>query len=244
MFQSILKKTLQLLSRLRIITFRIKGDRVYFSNRIDLGRMMAQRLSHLRAKDVIILCLKENALSTSIGLACELRGWVFPLLTELIVIPGDGRVLGAINQDGELCYNPKLSRFEREEIEMNNAGIIQDASREAFSKLNRRTSEYGELNKDSLRGRSVIICADILRDQVEIAAATELLKSIQTVTVVGIVGNVTSDAADMLRISSQESQFLDVLTNMFDDDHYFEQPEAYSLQERRQLAMNISHYWV
>jgi predicted phosphoribosyltransferase len=223
---------------------RIRELGVYFSNRIDLGRTMAQKLPHLRAKDVIILCLKENSLSTSIGLASELRGWIYPLLIAPIVIPGDGRTLGAINQDGELCYNPKLSRFEREEIEMDNASVIQDASREAFSLLNRQTAEYGDLSKDGLNGRTVVLCADILRDQIEIAAATEFLKSVETLSIVGIVGNITTDVADILTVSSQDSEFMDVLTNMFDDDHYFEQPETYSIEERRQLAMNISNYWV
>lgn len=205
---------------------------------------MAQKISHLRAKDVVVLCLKEESLSTSIGLASELRGWIYPLLTVPIVIPGDGRLLGAINQDGELCYNPQLSRFELEELEMDNAGVIQDASRQAFSKLNQQTTEYGELTKDGLRGRTIVLCADILRNQMEISAALEFLKTIQTGSIIGIAGNITTEAADMLVLSSERSEYMDVLTSMFDDDHYFEQPEAYSIQERRQLAMNISQYWV
>lgn len=205
---------------------------------------MAQKIAHLRAKDVVVLCLKEDSLSTSIGLASELRGWIYPLLIEPIIIPGDGRMYGAINQDGELCHNPKLSRFELEELEMDNGAIIQDASRAAFSKLNQQTTEYGELRKDGLRGRTIILCADILRDQMEIAAALDFLKSVNTASIVGVAGNITTDAADMLVLSSERSEYMDVLTNMFDDDHYFEQPESYSIQERRQLAMNISQYWI
>lgn len=217
---------------------------MYFVNRIELGRSLAEKVAYLKSQDAIVLCLTETSLSTGIGLASSLRAWVYPLLTEVVVIPGDPRILGVINQDGLLCYNPGLSTYEREELEMENAGLIQDASREAFSRLNRQSSDYGALNKEILRGRTIILCADILRDQVQLAAAFELLKPIVTKSVVSVVGNVMSDAADALQIGTQKSDFLDVMTNMFDDDHYFEQPDGYSAEERRQLAVNIAHYWI
>lgn len=217
---------------------------MYFVNRIDLGRSMAQKVAHLKSQGVIILCLKEDALSTSIGLASELRGRIYPLLIEPIIIPGDPRIIGAINQDGELCHNPELSTYEREELEMEYSGIIQDASREAFSRLNQHTNDYGSLSKESLQGRTVILCADIIRDQIEIGAAIEFLKPIKTQSVISIVGNITNSAADMMTIATEKSDFLDVMAHMMDDDHYFEQPEAYSVEERRRLAMNISQYWV
>ena len=217
---------------------------MYFVNRIDLGRTMAQKAGHLKAQDAIVLCLKEDSLSTSIGLAVELHAWIYPLLIEPIVIPGDPRIIGVVNQHGELCYNPGLSTYEREELQSDNMGLIQDMSRQAFSNLNRQSGSYGILDINVLNGRTIILCADILRDQIEIAAAMEMLKPLRTQAVIGLVGNIMSDAADMMTLSSEKSDFMDVMTNMFDDAHYFEQPEVYSIEQRRQLATNISQYWV
>lgn len=217
---------------------------MYFVSRLHLGRTLAAQMIALRGEEPIVLCLKESSLSVSIALATEVHGWVYPLLFEPIIIPGETRILGVINQDGELCYNPALSTYEREELEMDYQSVIQDASREAFSRLNQRTDEYGSLNKEALRGRTVIMCADIVRDQLEIGAANEYLKTIVTQKIVSLVGNVSTDSATALYIASDESKFMDVLPNMFDDDHYFEQPEAYSIEEQRKLAMNISQYWV
>ena len=121
--------------------------------------------------------------------------------------------------------------------------VIQEASREAFSRLNSRILPYGQLSKNGLRGRPIVLCADIVRDQVEIAAAIEFLKTIDTHSIVSVVGNITIDAANTLTTTSQKSTFMDIMTNMFDDDHYFEEPESYTLDERRKLAMNISQYW-
>jgi len=216
---------------------------MYFVNRVELGRSMAEKVADLRAKGAVVVCLKENALSTSIGLASELQGWIYPLLSEPVIIPGDPRIIGVVNQEGALCYNLGLSRFEREELRLEYNSVIQEASREAFSRLNARILPYGQLSKNGLRGRPIILCADIVRDEVEIAAAIEFLKTIDTHSIVSVVGNISIEAANALTITSQKSNFMDIMTNMFDDDHYFEEQESYTLEERQQLAMNISQYW-
>lgn len=216
---------------------------MYFINRIQLGGMIAEKLSDLRGKELVVVCLNENSLTTGIGLATQLRGWIYPLLYRPIIIPGDSRVLGAINEDGKLCYNPSLSSFEIEELEMDYAGLIQDLSRDAFHDLNMSISSYGSLNKNGLNGRSIILCSDILKDDLAIGVVNELLKSISTNEIIGTAGNIETKVVDEVSLLSSKNVFMDVLSNMFDDDHYFEQPDAYSIEEQRQIAMNISTYW-
>ena len=216
---------------------------MYFASRYELGKTLASKVEQLKGEEAIVLCLKDSALLSAISLASHIHGWVYPLLTEPLVIPGDGRTLGVINQDGELCHNPALSKFEIEDIEMNNQAIIQESSREAFSRLNRRTSEYGSLNKDALRGRTVIVVGDVVKDQLEIGAAREYLKTIAINKIVSLVGNISPESSNILYLESDESSFLDVVPNMFDDNHYFEQLDQYTVEDQRKLAMNIAQYW-
>lgn len=216
---------------------------MYFISRFELGSRLAKFVNGLRGSEPVIIPLKESSLSSAIGLATELRGWIYPLLTEPVLLPGDPRVIGVINQDGTMCYNPELSQYDIEELTMEFRSAIDEESRRAFSRLNSRTDEYGKLNKDALRGRTIILCGDIVQDRVELEAAKELLKPIATQKVIGLVGNITPNSSDALLLETQESKFLDVLEHMFDSDHYFEQPDAYTLPEQRLLAMNIAHYW-
>lgn len=216
---------------------------MFFTSRHELGIAMAQNWQVLRTQEPIIVCLKESGLSVAISLASELHGWVFPLLSEPVAIPGDNRMIGSINQDGTLCYNIGLSTYEREELEMEYMSVIQEASREAYSRLNRRLEEWGDLNKAALRGRTVIICGDIVRDQLELSAALELLKTVKTQSVVCTVGNVNPDTSTAMMIHSDETNFMDVMQQMFDDEHYFEQPDPYTDEQKRQLALNIAQYW-
>ena len=216
---------------------------MFFVSRHILGKTLASYVASLRGQEPIVLCLKESALGVANSLAAEVRGWVYPLLTEHVVIPGDGRTVGVVNQDGNLCHNPELSKYEIEDLEMNNQGVIQDEMRNAFSRLNKRTTDYGQLNKEALRGRTVIIIGDIVRDQLEIAAASDFLKTIRVQGIVSLVGNIEPDSRTALYMESQDSTFLDVMPHMFDDAHYFEQADEYTIEQQRLIAMNIAQYW-
>lgn len=217
---------------------------MYFSSRHALGKTLAAKIAHLRGKEPIVIALGEQALSTAISVASEVRGWVYPLLMEPVIIPGDDRIIGVINQDGTLCYNPELSVYEREDIEMNSHSVIQEASRQAYSKLNMSMAEYGNLSKDALRGRDIVIIGDVIRDQLGVGAVTELLKTVATGNIVSLVGNITPGSSTALYMESSESTFLDVIPYLMEEAHYFEQPEPYTPTEQRQLAMNISQFWV
>lgn len=217
---------------------------MYFTSHQALGRTLAAKIAHLKGTEPVVIPLGEDALTTSISIASEVRGWVYPLLTERVTIPGDDRIIGVVNQDGRLCYNPELSNYEREELEMDNHSVIQEGLREAFSRLNGRVSEYGTLNKDALRGRHIVVVGDVVRDQLNIGAMFELLKTVATGPVTSLVGNITPDGSTKLYMESSASAFLDVIPYLMEEAHYFEQQDPYTPTEKRQLAMNISQYWV
>ena len=216
---------------------------MYFTSRVELGQRMADVLSDLKGQQAVVLCLNKESIDTSIGLAASLGAWIYPLLAEPIVIPGEPRILGVINQEGVLCYNPGLSIYERQELEMDYRGIIQDASREAFHTLNQESSLYGTLHKEGLNGRTVIICGDIIRDLVDVGAATEFLKSVNTTEIVAAAGNIDVNVSAPLSMMSSRTCFMDVMSNMFSDDHYFEQSVGYNPEEQRQIMTNIATFW-
>lgn len=216
---------------------------MYYASRIELGQKLATRIGHLKGHEPVVLCLRDEALTSCIGLAAKIHAWIYPLITEPIRLPGDPRVLGVINPDGLFCWSPVIPPSEQDGILAEFHGPIEDAKREAFSRVNARLGEWGDLKKDALKGRVVLISGDVVRDQNEIAAAHAFLKEIDTQQVIGLAGNIEALAADNLHQKADHSEFLDVMTNMFDEAHYFEQADAYTPNESRQLALNISQYW-
>jgi predicted phosphoribosyltransferase len=216
---------------------------MYYIDRTDLGARLAAMISPTALSEPIIVCLKESSLSTAISLAVELRAWIFPLLCEDIKLDADDRIIGVVSADGDFTLNPSLSSFEYEDIMSEYHSVIEDKKRQAFSQLNARIGAYGELNEEVFNGRQVILCADIIKNQLHIGAAKTLLKPHRPQGIIAAAGNVDVNAADYLRLTADKVHLLDVMSSMFDDNHYFEKSESYSLDSLRQIAMNISQFW-
>jgi hypothetical protein len=148
-----------------------------------------------------------------------------------------------ISSTGDFTQNPTLSSFEYDDIMAENHGVVEDKKRQAYSALNRSQSAYPKLNPDIFNGRAVVICGDVLKDQLRIGAAKTALKPYKPASIVAACGNVDINAADLLRLTADQTHIMDIMSSMFDDDHYFEKQDVYSLEQLQQIAMNISQFW-
>lgn len=218
---------------------------MYFINRASLGASLSERLPELRGKEAIIVCLKESALLTCIHMATKLRAWIFPLLYQPIQNPAnEAQVLGAITQDGEFCINPAVEPAQFDYIQSEFFGVIEDRKRSAMQLLNQMTSGYGvSMDKHVMNGRPVLLTSDILTNRLELAIAKQLLRPLTPSIVYGVAGNTTIDVSDMFHLETQVTQIMDILPSPLGDDHYFEQPDDYTAEQKRALALNISTYW-
>lgn len=218
---------------------------MYFVDRLSLGKRMAVDYQHLASQEVVLVSLKETSLLTAISMAIDLRAWIYPLEYEVIQDPRDAsKVLGAVTIEGEFCLNPEISEYEYEGIKMDFFGVMEDRKREAVQRLNARLMQNGApFDKHLLNGRHIIVLADILSSSVELEVMNSMMKPLRPMAIYGSVGNVTVDISDRFRLTTDKSTVLDVLPNIMNDDHYFEQQDAYSLDEKRLLARNIQTYW-
>ncbi len=208
-----------------------------------MGKSLSVRLADLKGQEAVIVALKESSISACIGLASEINAWIYPMLTEKVYVKGDPRVMGTINADGVFCWNPSFTRPDQEWITMQFFGMLEEAKRMAFSKINRVMDEYRDFDKTMLSGRKIILAGDIVRDRLEIAAAMELLKDVVYEALYTAGGNVDSNVFNEVRSVVDRTEFLDVMSNMFNDDHYFEEQSAYSTEENKLLMLNIAQYW-
>ena len=216
---------------------------MYYIDRTDLGKKMASRVSGFIKSQPIIICLSESSLCTAIALAVELRGWIYPIISENIKLESDDRIIGVIDAEGQYTENPQLSSFEIADIMAEYHGMVEDKKREAFSKINRNAAPYAKLNPDIINGREIIVCGDIIRNQLQLGAVKTLIKPRSPLDIIGVGGNVDINAADFLRLTANKTEMLDIMSSMFEDDHYFEKPDAYTIEQKQSIAMNISQFW-
>jgi predicted phosphoribosyltransferase len=219
---------------------------LYFLDRFALGGALAATLTEAHDQGAIVICLKEGALLTCIEVAASLRAWIYPLVYETIADPDDPHsFIGAVTIDGDFCLSPNVSQMRMDYIQSEFMGVIETSKREAFSRVNRKASEYGSIpDKHVMNGRDVILLGDIMTDTLELAVVAQLLKPLSPKRIFGAAGNVTIDVSDMFHLESDKISFLDILpSHVFDDDHYFEKPDPYSIEQKRQLAQYVTKFW-
>ncbi len=219
---------------------------MYFSDRTALGNKLADSLSHLRSTDAILVCLKPSSMMVAIAMAVKLRAWILPLFYEKIKSPLDPTAhLGALTQSGEFCRDPAITENDYEYVMQEFMAQLEEAKREALSRLNSAMNAYhGSTDPHIMNNRSVVLVGDVMFEGLELEVAKQLLKPLSPAMVYGTAGNTTIDISDQFRITTNQSIILDVLpSSVLGEDHYFEQPDAYSVEEKQALACNIAQYW-
>lgn len=213
-------------------------------NRQALGDQLAGRLDNFRNNDSVVMCLDKNALSACIEMARILHAWIFVIYYEEIIDPyARGRTLGALIETGSFVLNPVINQTEYEYIYSEFSSQIEEMKRTAMSKLN-RAKLVNSVDRKFINGRNVLMTDDIFRDEMGMAIAKALLKPLSPVHIEGAAGNIMSEMSTRLYLETQGATYIDVLpADIFDDDHYFEEPDTFSEEERLMMAQNISQYW-
>ena len=218
---------------------------MFYPNRQALGDQLALKLSKYRNNDTIIFCLKRSSLLSCIELAAHLHAYIYILQYEEVSDPYDiTRPLGAITSSGEFILNPDISRLEYEDICSNFMGVIEQNKQVAFSKINSEQNLNPNLNLSVFNNRNVLIFADILKTTFQVQIALDILKPYAPTEIHGALGNITTPISDKFQIETDGCTYMDVLqSTIFDDEHFFDQPDQYTEEQEIKMANNISLYW-
>lgn len=220
--------------------------KVYFSDRMSLGDKLADSMPTLYGRDAILVCLKPSSMMVAVAMAVKLRAWVLPLFYEDITNPLDPTSkIGALTQSGEFCLNPALTQNDYQYVVQEFMGKLEEEKREALSRLNTKVnSYYGSSDPHILNNRPVVLVGDVVFNALSLEVAKNLLKPLTPSAVYGVAGNATIDVSTEFRLATNDSVILDVLpSSVLGEDHYFENHDAYSEQEKQALAINIAQYW-
>lgn len=218
---------------------------MYYPSRQALGDQLAARLMQFKQKECIIVCLKPSSLLACVELAAHLHAYIYLQCYEIVKDPYNiTRTLGAVIPSGDFVLNPEINDGEYEFILANFMGQVQQGKREAISKVNKNPFVDRNVDIHVANGRDVILFADILEGTLEVEIAKRILKPIASVSMNGVGGNISSEVSLKFQMETSSSTYMDVLSSgTFDDDHYFEQLDQYTEEQKFNLASNISLYW-
>lgn len=216
-----------------------------FTDRTALGNTLALKVQQFRNKGAVVLCLQESSLLTCLTIASQLRAYVYPLIYAPLNAPNQNHtLLGAFDQDGNFCRVPETYKDGvKESLEIETYVFKEKPA--AMKSITAQLKDYDmKLDKGYLNGRDVIIAGDVLTSALPLVVAENFLKGVSPKSVSAVFGNVAPEVAELARLSASTTEILDVLSGIvFDDNHYFEHSDSYTIEQKKAVAKNISAYW-
>ncbi len=85
---------------------------VLFVNRSEAGRWLAERLVHLRGRDIVVLGLPRGGVPVAYEIALMLNAPLDVIVVRKLGVPFQPELaMGAIGEDGVLVVNPEVLRY-------------------------------------------------------------------------------------------------------------------------------------
>lgn len=197
----------------------------YFPSRQTAGKLLADKLVHgYPGEQLAIVCLSEGGVIVGVEIAKALRCEVFLLVSEDIELPGELDPIGSITSSGAFTYN--LNAYPAGELEFINAdyhAVIEQNRFQAFQKLNRiATKDRSSIPKSHLKGHTVVLVSDGLRNGLSLDVAADFLKPINIKHIVIATPLAAVEVVDKMHLLADKIVCLDVVSAYINTDHYYE----------------------
>jgi putative phosphoribosyl transferase len=130
---------------------------VRFANRADAGRRLAERLAHLRGRDVVVLALPRGGVPVAAPVATALGAPLDVIVVRKLGVPFQPELgMGAIGEDGVLIVNDDVVRL---------AGVgaptVQAVAERERAVVDGQVARWrGDRSPVALSGRTAVIVDD------------------------------------------------------------------------------------
>jgi len=215
---------------------------MYFSNRAEAGRKLADELTEYRTENVAVVALSRGAVIVGAQIAIKLHANLMMLLTENITLPGVD-AFAAITSDNIMTYNKSFYTGEIEELSSEYFHFIEQQRMEKLHRLHRLVDAAGEVKRDLLRNHIVILVSDGLPTGFSVDVAAEFLKSIKIRSMIIAAPIASISAVDRMHLVGDKVYCLSVTENYIDTTHYYDQNNIPETQDLFKIIENISLSW-
>jgi len=217
---------------------------MYFESRAHAGQQLAAQLfERYRYENCAVLALSDGAAVIGEQIATTLHCVLTMLLIEDIEIPGESLSFGGVSQTGRFTYNSDLAQGEIDEYSSEFFGYLEDQKRQAFQRINRLLGDGGLVDYNLLRDKTIIVVSDGFSDTVDLNVALDFLKPVRLQRLVIAAPVASERAVDSLHVMADELHILDVKTNYFDTNHYYDSNEIPTHEETIDRINKIILNW-
>lgn len=216
---------------------------MYFTNRVDAGKLMANSLLKYKDENCTIVALSEGAVVIALQVASQLECPITMLLTEPIEAPGESEAVANLDQEGGYSFNSDYSTGERDELNMEYHHLFEQKKLEKMTKMHRLIGHHELINKKLLKKHTIILVADGLGSVSKLDSAVLFLKAIKVKKLVIATPFASVDVVDRMHILADEILCLSVLQNFLGVNHYYEDNKIPDHDIIISIVQNIVNNW-
>jgi putative phosphoribosyl transferase len=216
---------------------------MYFHNRAEAGRLLADRLIEFAHQNVAIIALRPGGVIVGAQIAMKLHGSLSVLLTENVVLPGESDTLASITSNNTFTYNRMFSAGQIEEFYSEYHGLIEAQRLEKLHKLHALLGAEGEIKREFLDRHVVILVSDGFHDGHSLDAAADFLKPVRIKRLITATPIASVSAVDRMHLVGDEVHCLSVIQNYIATDHYYEDNTIPSTQDLFKIIRNTPIHW-
>ncbi len=204
--------------------------------------MLADKLKKYANQPTVVIALNQGSVLIGAQIAMSLHANLLVLLSDNIMLPGEPKPFATMTEN-TYTYNNFYNESEREEIESEYHGVIEDEKRKKLYSLHRLTDKGGEIDRKYLRQHVIILVSDGLQDGQSLEVAADFLKPIKVKRLVIATPLATVNAVDKMHLIGDEIHCLGVVENMMETDHYYDDNNLPKNADIQKIIKNISLNW-
>lgn len=216
---------------------------MYFRNRAQAGRQLADKLVEYRVQNCAVIALSPGAVLVGAQIAMRLHADLMMLLTGDIVIPGENTPLAGVTSNNTMTYNPKFSSGQLYEMRSEYLSVIESQRIEKLHSLHVMLSDGGEIKRELLQRRVVILVSDGLSSGFSLDIANEFLKPVKLKRLVIVSPIASVSAIDRMHLVGDELRCLSTIENYMETNHYYDDNTIPAMPDIMKILRNTPVNW-
>jgi len=205
--------------------------------------MLAEKLDQYKQANTTIVALSPGAVIVGAQIAMQLHSALTMLLTENIVLPGENDALAVISSNNTFTYNDKFSTGQLEEMRSEYLSVIEGQRLEKLHKLHALLGHGGEIHRELLQRRTVILVSDGLNSGLSLDLANDYLKPVKTEKLIVVTPFASLQAVDKMHLVGDEIVCMSVLENYMDTNHYYDDNTIPPMDDLIKIITSTPVHW-